>query len=119
VRREISDTWTLVGETDRDVDAHRCRTRKAVQQLYEGGGDERVREPPVVEHDRNPAAAAGIDTGNNRHATIVAASCSRIWKLPENAKSCEPEGPQDLTRRLSHRRPGMSSRAGSPVPRLS
>src|SRR3989442_8786161 len=32
-RREIGGTWTLVGETDRDVDAHRCRTRTAAQQL--------------------------------------------------------------------------------------
>jgi hypothetical protein len=43
------------------------------------------------------------------------AACRR----PENAKSCEPEGPQDLTTRLSHRRPIVSSRRGPPLPTLS
>src|SRR5216683_886120 len=47
-RRDIGGPQTLVGETDRDIDPHRCRTRKAVEQLYEPGGEERVREPPVL-----------------------------------------------------------------------
>ena len=51
---------------------------------------------PLVQYDRDPAAAAAVDAGSHRHAAIGEASRSRLWRLPDNAKSCEPEGPQGL-----------------------
>jgi len=73
-RREIGRARTLVRETDWNVDADRRRIPEAAEELRERGAEQRVGEPPVVEHDRDPAAAAGVDSGDHRHPAIVAAS---------------------------------------------
>jgi hypothetical protein len=59
-----------------------------------------------------PVAISGKSNrrGNGKKAKTVAGSCDQLpfgavkegvdFLAPQNAKSCEPEGPQDLTQRL-------------------
>ena len=63
---------------------------KAVQQLYEGGGKERVGESPVVERDRNPVVSAGFDAGNDRHARSLQLRVPDS-RRPEDPKSANPK----------------------------
>jgi hypothetical protein len=60
---------TFAREPDRDVDAHCLCIPKRPEELLERRGNVSVGEVSSVEYDRDPAAAACIDSGSHRHST--------------------------------------------------
>src|SRR5439155_23623466 len=60
---------TYARDPDRDVAANRLRILQRPEDLLERRGNVSVGEVSSVEHDRDPAAAACINSGSHRHST--------------------------------------------------